>query len=74
MAYGSSSVSKIGRKLQPILDVVDAEKLAVVLRVSDFEDEWELEQTFEEIVQKFGIRNLGIHQYKTFIRKANENI
>lgn len=74
MAYGSSSVSKIGRKLQPILDVVDAEKLAVVLRVSDFEDEWELEQTFEEIVQKLGIRSLGIHQYKTFIRKASENI
>ncbi|RLA49833.1 MAG: hypothetical protein DRR42_14745 [Gammaproteobacteria bacterium] len=74
MAYGSRSVSKIESRIQPILDAVPVNKISLVLRVDDFEDEWAIEQAFEKIGRRLGIRHFGLHQYKTFIRKVGENI
>jgi len=74
MAYGRYSAEAMARKLQTVKSVVPLEKLAVVLRVGDFEDEWAIEQAFEKISHQFGVRNFGLHQYKTFVKKASREL
>jgi hypothetical protein len=74
MAYGRYSPAKLEEKLQPVMSVVPIGKLAVVLRVDDFDDEWAIERAFEKVSDNTGIRNFGLHQYKTFIKKVSREL
>jgi len=74
MAYGRYTAKKLEDKLQTVMSAVPAGKLAVVLRVDDFADEWAIERAFEKLSDDTGIRNLGLHQYKTFIKKVSREL
>ena len=74
MTYGRYSPKKLQEKLQTVMSVVPIEKLAVVLRVDDFDDEWAIERAFEKVSDNTGIRNFGLHQYKTFIKKVSREL
>jgi len=74
MAYGRYSAKKLEQKLQSVMAVVPIGKLAVVLRVDDFDDEWAIERAFEKVSDQTGIRNFGLHQYKTFIKKVSREL
>lgn len=74
MAYGRYTAKKLEDKLTAVMSVVPTGKLAVVLRVDDFADEWAIERAFEKLTDDTGIRNLGLHQYKTFIKKVSREL
>lgn len=74
MAYGRYSPKKLKEKLHTVRSVVPITKLAVVLRVDDFDDEWAIERAFEKVSAHTGIRNFGLHQYKTFIKKVSREL
>lgn len=74
MAYGSRSVKTIEKRIRKITKTIPVSKITLILRVDDFQDEWEIEKTFEQIRQRTGIHSFGLHQYKTFIQKVGENI
>jgi len=74
MAYGRYTAKKLEDKLTTVMSVVPTAKLAVVLRVDDFADEWAIERAFEKLSEDTGIRNFGLHQYKTFIKKVSREL
>ncbi len=72
MAYGTNSIDTIEKRIKTITDSIPTGKIALILRVDDFQDEWEIEKALEQLGQRTGIRSFGLHQYKTFIRKVGE--
>ncbi len=67
MAYGSSKPGTIARRIRPALDAIEADRLILVLRISDFSDEWSLEQTIDALYQYTGLNRYGIHQLSQFM-------
>ncbi len=41
--------------------------MTLVLRISDFSDEWSLEQTIDALYQYTGLNRYGIHQLSQFM-------
>ena len=71
MAYGSNSNTLI-RRLQPIIQTLGKNKITVVLRVKDFNDEWELEKLMEEISHSLGISRFGFENLASFYKLAGQ--
>jgi hypothetical protein len=69
MTYGSTKVSTILRRLKRIIDIIPKEKVAVVLRVTDFKNEWEMEQVIETIHEEIGVEDFSFHKLDTFIEQ-----
>lgn len=69
MAYGSDKLSTIIRRVNRILPHVPPSKIAVVLRVDDFENEWALEQAIEAITTATGVTEFAFHHLDTFIQQ-----
>lgn len=74
MTYGSPDIKKLSRRLEKVLDFVSPEKVVVVLRIGDFEDEWALEQAFDYLRSKLGIRRFGIHQFRKYFSQSGEQL
>lgn len=70
MAYGSKSKTLI-RRLRPIVQKLGKNKITVVLRVKDFEDEWELEKMMTEINQSLGINRFGFENFDSFFKLSS---
>ncbi|MCP3942517.1 MAG: hypothetical protein GY710_13665 [Desulfobacteraceae bacterium] len=75
MAYGTRDPDVLVRRITPALRAVGPKKLVVVLRTSDFKDEWEMEKMIEQILAKTGIdafcfQDLG--GFLTFSGSAHE--
>jgi len=74
MTYGSSDISKLSRRLKRVVNFVAPEKVVVVLRIDDFADEWGLEQAFDYLRSKLGIRRFGIHQFRKYFAQSGEKL
>jgi len=74
MTYGSTDIKKLARRLAKVVDYVAPEKVIVVLRIDDFEDEWALEQAFDYLRSKMGIRRFGIHQFRKYFSQSGEQL
>lgn len=72
MAYGSTEIKTITRRIQPALTSISSEKIVIVLRVSDFKDEWEIEKTITALQQATGIDRIGLHTFRRFIEQAGK--
>ena len=70
MAYGTDQPEVLMRRIAPILKTVPADKLVMVLRAEDFQDEWAIEQMLERIASETAIDQFAIHDLDSFIRKA----
>ncbi|WP_267927879.1 hypothetical protein [Desulfolithobacter dissulfuricans] len=70
MAYGTTDPDVLTRRLQTVLDNIASSKLVIVLRASDFRDEWALEKMIDKLVLSTGITQYGIHQFRTFFQKT----
>jgi hypothetical protein len=70
MAYGTDQPEVLIRRIQPLLKTVPADKIVVVLRADDFEDEWEMEQMIEWIVSETLVNRFAIHSLYSFISKT----
>ena len=70
MAYGSTKTETIIRRLQAVLNNTDREKVIPVLRITDFKDEWHLEQMIEALQQQTGLQQFSLHSFRRFVRKA----
>ncbi|MCH9639811.1 MAG: hypothetical protein K0U40_10000 [Betaproteobacteria bacterium] len=71
MAYGPKPETLI-RRLHPITKQLDQDKITVVIRIKDTEDEWELEQRINEINQYLGIRRFGFENLSSFFTLASQ--
>ncbi|VAW94120.1 hypothetical protein MNBD_GAMMA23-2177 [hydrothermal vent metagenome] len=72
MAYGSTKPAIITRRLQAALKTMDAEKIVIVLRVTDFSDEWAIEKMVASLQQQTGIQKYSLHMFRRFIAKAGK--
>jgi len=72
MAYGSTKPETITRRLQPALKAIDASKIVIVMRVTDFADEWALEKMIMALQQSTGIKKYSLHTFRLFIAKAGK--
>lgn len=70
MAYGEARSQRLLQRLQPALSALPAEQVRVVLRPSDFEDEWHMEQVMERLRRQVGITRFGIHDLNGYIANA----
>ena len=70
MAYGSDKPDVVIRRLQKVLENISNRKIVIVLRVSDFADEWALENMIAALQQRTGVQRYGLHTFRTFIKKA----
>ena len=70
MAYGTADASRVAARVQPIVDIVGAERVVVVLRTGDFADERALETAFDAIAAATGVRRFGIHKLASYLRMA----
>jgi len=70
MAYGSTKIKTIIRRLQPALSNIDKHKVIPVLRVTDFKDEWQLEQVIEALQQQTGLQRYSLHTFRRFVQKV----
>ncbi len=68
MLYGSRKLKTLTRRLQPLLQNIPTEKVVVVLRADDFENEWQLEQLMTELNQTAGISRFAIENFSRFFR------
>jgi len=74
MTYGSTDIKKLARRLEKVVDFVSPEKVVVVLRIDDFEDEWALEQAFDYLRSRLGIRRFAIHQFRKYYSQSGEQL
>jgi len=74
MTYGSSDIKKLARRLKKVVEFVSPDKVVVVLRIDDFEDEWALEQAFDYLRNRLGIRRFGIHQFRKYYSQSGERL
>lgn len=72
MAYGTTDSEVVTRRLQTILAGIDHDKVVIVLRASDFRDEWGLEKMIDSLTTRTGITRYGIHQLTTFLKKSTD--
>jgi hypothetical protein len=70
MAYGTDNPDVLIRRISPILSAVPANKLVIVLRASDYEDEWAVERMVEDLVGLTTVDHFAIHDLGGFIRKT----
>lgn len=68
MAYGTSNLDTMVKRIVRIRKAVPATKLVVVLNAREFSDEWALEQMIEGITARTDITMFGIHDLGNFIR------
>lgn len=69
MAYGTTEPEVLLRRIRPILETVPNQKIVVVLRINDFDDEWAMEKMIEAIANKTSVIHFGIHDLGRFFRK-----
>lgn len=72
MDYGSTKVDTVIRRLQPALENISHDKVIPVLRVTDFEDEWQLEKMLQAIQDQTGLKKYSLHTYRRFVQKASQ--
>ncbi len=72
MAYGQPAADRIARRLQPILALVPAERLALALRPADFDNEWQLEQAIEKLRALTGIQRFALHGVDAYLGMAGK--
>lgn len=72
MAYGSTKTDTILRRLQPAIKNIDSNKIVTVLRVTDFADEWALEQMITSL-QQAGLNKFSLHTFRRFLQMAGGN-
>ncbi len=74
MTYGSTDIKKLARRLKKVMGFVSPDKVVVVLRIDDFEDEWTLEQAFDYLRSQLGVRRFGIHQFRKYFAQSGESL
>lgn len=72
MAYGSTKPETVTRRLQAALKTMAADKIVIVLRVTDFEDEWAIEKMIVALQQQTGIEKFSLHTFRRFIANAGK--
>lgn len=72
MAYGSTKPETIARRLQPALQAIPHDKIVVVLRVTDFDDEWAIEKMITALKQQTNIQKYSLHTFRRFIQQAGK--
>ncbi len=70
MAYGTTEPQVILRRIAPILEAVPHEKIVIVLRTDDFQDEWAIEKMIERLLTKTAVEQFCIHNLGSFIKKS----
>lgn len=68
MAYGTTRVDTMVRRIERIRAVVPVDKLVVVLNAKEFVDEWTMEKMIEDIIAQTDVRMFGIHDLGNFFR------
>ncbi len=68
MAYGSGGIDRLTQRLEPLLGVVDPERLVLVLRASDYGSEWEMEVMRNAVAASTGIEEMAVHDLGGFLR------
>lgn len=72
MAYGEARPQRLLARLQPALAALPEGQARVVLRPSDFEDEWHMEQAMEFLRREAGVERFGIHDLRGYIANSAE--
>ena len=72
MAYGNTKPETINRRLQPAIQSISADKIVIVLRVTDFEDEWSIEQMISSLQHLTGLQKYSLHTFRSFVQKAGQ--
>lgn len=72
MAYGEARPQRLLARLQPALSVLPEDKIRVVLRPSDFKDEWHMEQMMQFLRRATGVERFGIHDLRGYIASSAE--
>lgn len=72
MTYDEADPTEVEARVRPIADAVGADKLAVVLRASDFATEWEVDRVFAHLSEAVGVRLGAVHDLEGFLSLAEE--
>lgn len=72
MNYGSTKTATFIRRLQPALRNIPHEKIIPVLRISDFENEWQIEKMINALQKRTGIQHYSLHAFRHFVQKASQ--
>ncbi len=70
MDYGSTKANTLARRLQPALKNIAKNKIIPVLRVTDFDTEWQIEKMINTLQQRTGLKNYSLHTFQRFMQKA----
>ena len=69
MAYESSDVDKISKRVKTVLESVPLNKLVVALRQEDFGNELQLEQAIDTLRQATGVEQFAVHKLGIFTQE-----
>ncbi|MGR8921052.1 MAG: hypothetical protein ACU85V_15660, partial [Gammaproteobacteria bacterium] len=67
MAYETDDAERIARRMQTTIAAAGPERLSLALRVSDFADEWALEQAIDVLAGRLGIASFSLHDVADYI-------
>jgi hypothetical protein len=74
MAYGTNDEDKLIKRLDRSMRNIPKDKITIVLRIKDFEDEWEMEKMFDTLGRRLGIQRFGIHQFREYLHTAGKEL
>lgn len=72
MAYGEPRIGHLLQRLRPALSILPHDRLRLVVRASDFEDEWQLEHTLEALRKHTAVRAFGVHELSGYMRISGD--
>lgn len=72
MAYGTNKPKTLIRRLHPLIQQLGVDKVTVILRLKDYEDEWQLEQMIDQLNQSLGIKQFGFENLANFFKLASQ--
>jgi hypothetical protein len=74
MAYGTNDVEKLVSRLNTSVQNLPKSKITIVLRIQDFNNEWEMEKMFDALSYRLGIQQFGIHQFREYMLTAGKEL
>jgi hypothetical protein len=67
MAYEMTDAETVARRVRPMLDSIDADKLVLALRAEDFATEWDMDLVFAHVAGTTGITQGAVHDLAGFL-------
>ena len=72
MAYGEPRAKHLLKRLKPIIARLPRDRVRLILRASDFSDEWQLEQTLQTLQKRTSVDAVGVHDLADYMKLSGD--